>query len=141
MKWKTILELLLTGLDMVVYTFNPSTKEAKTGIYLWVQGHPPLHRELQDSEGYLKWSCLKRKTFTMTTVDFVPEIQILQFIMCIDSGTEIIQLSQYKSRKIYDKTQNIFLLKRMKKLEIQRTCFSIVKKTYEKSIVNIILSG
>lgn len=77
----------------------------------------------------------------MTTVDFVPEIQILQFIMCIDSGTEIIQISQYKSRKIYDKTQNIFLLKGMKKLEIQRTCFSIVKKTYEKSIVNIILSG
>lgn len=32
MKWKTILELLLTGLDMVVYTFNPSTKETKTGI-------------------------------------------------------------------------------------------------------------
>lgn len=33
------------------------------------------------------------------------------------------------------------MLKRIEKLEIQRRCFVIVKKTYDKSVVNIILSG
>lgn len=113
---------------MVVCTFNSSTKEAKTGIYLWVQGHPHLHREFQDSQGYIEWSCLERKTFTMNMVDFVPEIQIVQFIMWIDSGTEIIQSSQYRSRKIYNKTQHILLLKRIKKTRNTKNMFHYSKE-------------
>jgi hypothetical protein len=34
---------------MVVHVFNPSTKEAKAGQFLWVQGQPGLQSKSQET--------------------------------------------------------------------------------------------
>lgn len=41
--------------------FNPSTWEAETNKYLWIQGHPGLHCVFQDSQDYIVRPCLKKK--------------------------------------------------------------------------------
>jgi hypothetical protein len=44
---------------MVVYAFNPSTREAEAG---GVRGQPGLQSEFQDSQGYTEKPCLKKQT-------------------------------------------------------------------------------
>ena len=36
--------------------FDSSISEAEAGRFLWVQGQPGLHREFQDSQGYMEKS-------------------------------------------------------------------------------------
>jgi hypothetical protein len=45
---------------MVVYTLNPSTKEARASGSLWIWGQPGLHTEFQASQVYLVRPCLKK---------------------------------------------------------------------------------
>ena len=46
---------------MVAHSFNSSTWEAETGGSLWVQDQPGLHREFQDSQGYVERDCFKQQ--------------------------------------------------------------------------------
>ena len=39
-------------LDVVAYTFNPSTQESEAGGSLWVSGQPGLQGEFQDNQAY-----------------------------------------------------------------------------------------
>jgi hypothetical protein len=57
---------------MVVHTFNPSTKEAQAGRFLWVQDQPGLQSEFQDSQDstekfYLDKQANKHNSITYPT--------------------------------------------------------------------------
>lgn len=47
---------------MVVHALNPTTQEAETGGFLWVQGQPGLHKELQENQSYTERLNLKNQT-------------------------------------------------------------------------------
>ena len=40
--------------------FDPSIQEAEAGGSLCVGGQPNLHREFQDTQGYMEKPCLKK---------------------------------------------------------------------------------
>lgn len=48
---------------MVAYYFNPSTREAETGGFLWVQGQPSLQWEFQDRHHYTEKPHLKKAIY------------------------------------------------------------------------------
>jgi hypothetical protein len=49
------------GPSMMVWVFNPSTREAEAGGFLWVRSQPGLQSEYQDSQGYTEKPCLKQQ--------------------------------------------------------------------------------
>lgn len=46
--------------DVVTYTRDSSTQEARTGRSLWVQGQHGLHREFRASLSYIAITCLEK---------------------------------------------------------------------------------
>lgn len=54
---------IMSGQDMVVYTFTPNTWEAETGGSVWVQGQPALYIESQAREGEYYDPLSKNKKF------------------------------------------------------------------------------
>ena len=48
-------------LGLVAHDFNPRTVRKQWQGFLWVWGHPSLHRKLQDSQDYKERPCLKTK--------------------------------------------------------------------------------
>jgi hypothetical protein len=51
--------LTKTSCMVVAHDFTLSTREAKTGGSLWVQGQPALQGKFQSSLGYTEKPCLK----------------------------------------------------------------------------------
>lgn len=47
-------------------------------------GQPGLHKEFQDSQGYIERSCLEKKNLYHDQVGFIAEVQIVQFIKSIN---------------------------------------------------------
>ena len=48
------------GLGLTVHAFSPSTQEAKQ-VDLWIPGYRGIHREFQNSQGYVERLCLERE--------------------------------------------------------------------------------
>jgi hypothetical protein len=58
----------------VAHTFNPGTWEAEAGRALWVQGHPILQSEFQESQGYIEKPCVKKTKQEIYNVFFLKDL-------------------------------------------------------------------
>lgn len=69
---------------VVVLAFNSSTREAKAGRSLWVQGEPCLHSDFQDSQSYTVKLHLKKQKRNLK-IKNKSKITVSYFFICVNS--------------------------------------------------------